>query len=505
MVHQVATYLAKKISIKHTIPTVAQSVIINNSIDFTGNLKKLDFYNLCQEKKCFRVIFMGNKKSIKRLLKKRHSKVVRQNDLRVILSRASQYHREGMLEKAQAEYQKALQYDPEWGAVWNGLGSSLLQEGKVKEAEKSFHRALVCAKPYQEALYNLGQCKQISGDAKGALECYRELLKKRPDFALAWNNLGAVYKEQGDLARAEQCFRKAISIAPDLAEAWNNLGTVLDESGFIPEAISAFQKALAVKPDYISALFNLGHLLQRAEIYDEAASLYQKILSIEPGHAPARFLLESLDGKNTPDAAPPSFVKQVFDQCANSFNTILVEKLGYETPNKLFELVKPFLGHNLKILDLGCGTGLGADLYRPFASFLAGVDLSQKMLSKARETGLYDQLYSFDINEKWPVENHFDLIYSSDVFVYLGNLTSVLNTCADHLNAEGLLAFSVEKLENERQRYSLSTNGRFAHSPAYVSEELKNCGFMIEAQQDTVLRKEAGHDVRGMIFVTKKI
>lgn len=43
-------------------------------------------------------------------------------------------------------------------------------------------------------------------------------------------------------------------------------------------------------------------------------------------------------------------------------------------------------------MDLGCGTGLMGPLLRQHVEHLAGVDLSQGMIDKARERGCYDEL-----------------------------------------------------------------------------------------------------------------
>ena len=50
-------------------------------------------------------------------------------------------------------------------------------------------------------------------------------------------------------------------------------------------------------------------------------------------------------------------------------------------------------------LDLGCGTGLCGPLVRPMVDRLTGVDLSARMIEKARSLGVYDRLEQGDIVE----------------------------------------------------------------------------------------------------------
>ena len=126
-------------------------------------------------------------------------------------------------------------------------------------------------------------------------------------------------------------------------------------------------------------------LLQKTEQFKEAEEHYNKVLKIQPDNEVAKFMLQSIRGDETPDAAPVEHVRSIFDQCAENFETILVQGLEYKTPELLFNLVRPYLTEKMTILDLGCGTGLGAQLYRPFAKSLTGVDVSAKMLKKASE------------------------------------------------------------------------------------------------------------------------
>ena len=48
-------------------------------------------------------------------------------------------------------------------------------------------------------------------------------------------------------------------------------------------------------------------------------------------------------------------------------------------------------------MDAGCGTGLCGPMFRNISSYLAGIDLSQRMIDRARAREVYDSLQDLRI------------------------------------------------------------------------------------------------------------
>ncbi|BBO66169.1 hypothetical protein DSCA_00990 [Desulfosarcina alkanivorans] len=426
------------------------------------------------------------------------------NECEHTLKQAALAHEEGRLADAEKAYLEILNQKPDSGSVLNALGTVFLDQSQPDKAKTVFEKAAGLNPPHLSACYNLGRLKQIEGDDQGAINLYRAIVKQQPRFGLAWNNMGVAYREIGEPEEAISCFRRAVAFAPDMAEAWNNLGVAQDAFHMIENAARSYRKAIEIKPDYASAHFNLGVSLQKRERFEDAEDHYNKVLEIKPGDEAANFMLQSLGTSATPDAAPAQHVRRIFDQCAGTFEKILVTGLEYRTPELLFNLTRPRLKQNLAVLDLGCGTGLGSQFYRPYAKLLIGVDVSPRMLQKASEKNIYDDLMVFDILQDWAFSQPFDLIYSSDVFVYFGNLDPIIRSASSALVPGGIIAFSVEKLEENRTGYQLFPSGRYAHSHRYVRNCLKNHGFAPVAETDAAIRKQSGDEVPGLLIVAEK-
>ena len=427
------------------------------------------------------------------------------DDSEHILKKASLAHKEGRLAEAEKGYLEVLRKKPDWGPVLNALGMVFLDQSKPDKAQKVFKKATDLRPPYSPACYNLARLKQLENDHKGAISIYRAILEKEPGYGLAWNNLGIAYRETGDQDEALSCFRRAVAFAPDMAEAWNNLGVAQDEFNMIQDASKSYRKAIEIRSDYASAHFNLGVSLQKLGLFKEAEDHYKKVLETKPDDEAARFMLQSLGTSETPDAAPAEHVRRIFDRCAGTFERILVKELEYNTPELLFDLVRPYLTEEMNVLDLGCGTGLGSQLYRPFAKRLIGVDVSSKMLEKAAEKKIYDRLKVFDILQDWEFPLKFDLIYSSDVFVYFGNLDPIIRSASSYLVYGGIIAFSVERLEDNSMEYRLFPSGRYAHSRTYVQGCLRRHGLQLIEATKADIRKQSGNQVKGLLIVAKNI
>jgi predicted TPR repeat methyltransferase len=155
----------------------------------------------------------------------------------------------------------------------------------------------------------------------------------------------------------------------------------------------------------------------------------------------------------------------------------------------------------LRIADLGCGTGLSGAVLKPYAKTLVGVDLSGMMLAKARERRLYDALHEAEIArflDAAPAGER-DLAAAMDVFVYVGDLAEIFRAAARSLAAGGMFAFSVEHHQGD-ENFHLARSGRYAHSPRYIRALAQASGFTEWNAEEAVIRKESGEPVKGLLF-----
>ena len=92
------------------------------------------------------------------------------------------------------------------------------------------------------------------------------------------------------------------------------------------------------------------------------------------------------------------------------------------------------------VLEVGCGTGMNTEWFLQKAGSITAVDLSEEMLSKAKEK-IRSSNVAFlqaDINGEWNfTESSFDLITFSLVLEHIENLDHIFKEVYKKLNEEG--------------------------------------------------------------------
>jgi len=209
-----------------------------------------------------------------------------------------------------------------------------------------------------------------------------------------------------------------------------------------------------------------------------------------------------------PARASDGFVAALFERAAPDFDTTLAT-LGYCVPQLLFEAAMAVLDPGVvgfEVLDLGCGTGLCGEWFRPLARRLVGVDLSAGMLANARRRGCFDELICRELTEYLQrCTERFDLITAADVFCYFGDLAAVFAATARLLRPEGCFIFSVEHLEDaaDSRPMRLLEHGRYAHDARYIHECLARAGLCPVRTTETSLRYERGAPVPGLVIAAR--
>lgn len=424
-----------------------------------------------------------------------------------------------------------LANDNENDFLANLLASSCVEDIKVKE--KMINNAIKSA-PYRvEGYLEMAKFYSMNDNFNNSLTFYYKALD------LEENNLDAIlgiadcYLELKNYEKAEKFYEKSFEIRRDIVGAYVNYGISLYKQNRLNEALEAYRKAGQLSYEAPVVSYNTALILKELKDYEEALGLMfnahlrdkeneiyainimetlaelfvvnaelslkiaQNWQKLEPDNIFSKRIFEGVSGVecNLDDI---DFARRLFDNFAGSYDDV-IEKIDSRIVSKFLDIYGEVYG---KVLDLGCGTGLVGERICNDKNSIIGVDVSSKMLDKARKKSVYDELVCDDVLNyisKNKVVGCFDLVLAIDVFCYLGNLDEVLK------RLKGVECwFSIELAdENRKEDYYLTPTGRYKHQERYIKKLAKSIGFKEVLPYPLDLRLENGEPVKGVLFKLK--
>jgi predicted TPR repeat methyltransferase len=133
-----------------------------------------------------------------------------------------------------------------------------------------------------------------------------------------------------------------------------------------------------------------------------------------------------------------------------------------------------------------------------------GIDLSPRMIEKARATGLYAELQGDDMLNglRSKPDASADLILAADAMVYVAEIAPVLVEARRVLASGGLLAFTTETHDGEG--VILGEGLRYAHSADDVRASVEGAGLKLSHLDDLSARNEDNVPAPGLVVVAAK-
>ncbi len=170
------------------------------------------------------------------------------------------YYKQGKLDLAVMEWNKATGLDPYNALTHNNLGTALDGMGRLRDAITEYGKAVDLNPNNFVAHYNLGSAHYRNGEIEESIEEYRTVTVLNPKFAPAYYNLGNGYFRLGKLDSAIEEWQKALILNPQFAEVLYNLGNAYYRKGRKEEAKDYWNKALELDPQFAIALYNIGSM-----------------------------------------------------------------------------------------------------------------------------------------------------------------------------------------------------------------------------------------------------
>jgi len=201
-----------------------------------------------------------------------------------------EYQKPENVESAIAEFQHAIQIDPDYPPAYAGLGQAYwvgyqqFNKGKLwlQKASDNCARSLALNPKLAEAHTCLGNFYYGTGKYTEAIEQYQRALDINPESDYALGQLADAYQKLSNPAAAEAAYKKAIEIRPDYWGLYSGLGAIYASQARYSNAAEMFQKAIQLSPENYLGYSNLGGIYVYQGRYEEAISTSAKSIELRP-------------------------------------------------------------------------------------------------------------------------------------------------------------------------------------------------------------------------------
>lgn len=377
-------------------------------------------------------------------------------------------HKQGKLTKAMEGYSQLLALFPDASVLHYNLGLVMLDLERIEDARNAFVKADEINPDDLDTLFNLAITERLLGRIDSAIDVYQKVLLLCPEYVDAWYNLGSCYRALRNFADAE----------------------------------NAYLEVLRLQEDHVSAASNLAFVYTLIDAKEKALACYRKVLRLRPEDDAARHMVAALAGEDV-TTTPDDYIRSLFDNYSERFENSLLKDLEYQVPAKLRILFQrdATAGRVFQCgLDIGCGTGLGAEAFRDLVTSFEGIDLSSKMVTIAGQKKIYNKLWTGNyVAILLSSQSRYDFFIAADVFAYLGALDDTFSVLRKSALPGAILCCSTESLSGEG--FKLLQSGRFAHSPDYIKTCAARNGWSILGNERGTLRREKDSWINGDLWI----
>lgn len=185
----------------------------------------------------------------------------------------------GDLDKAIADYDRAIELDPDWALAYNNralayIGEEVVTRGSLVNADEysllsgsasdldkaiaDLDRAIELEPDNSMFHFNRGLAYSMKGDDDQAIVDYDRAIDLNSDDPVAYERRASSYMIKGDLDQSIADYDRAADLAPDYAEIYNGRSMAYWLKGDLDQSIADLDRLINLAPDNAQAYFNRG-------------------------------------------------------------------------------------------------------------------------------------------------------------------------------------------------------------------------------------------------------
>ncbi|KAF9165873.1 TOM (translocase of outer membrane) complex component [Mortierella sp. AD011] len=150
--------------------------------------------------------------------------------------------------KALADFDKAIELDPNYVQTYIKRGSIFMEQGDAMKTFNEFETAISIDANDPNIYYHRGQVFFITGEYESAAKDYIKSIELEPKFVFSHIQYGVAQYKLGNISDAMNIFKKALKDFPESGDVNNYYGELLLDQQQFDQAFERFDKAIKLKP-----------------------------------------------------------------------------------------------------------------------------------------------------------------------------------------------------------------------------------------------------------------
>lgn len=184
-------------------------------------------------------------------------------EIKMLHLRARCHEELGNTEEATEDYERILDYDPNYAQAYAGIGKIMFEKEYYRQAELPILRAASLDPENFEIIYLAGRSQLMVKNWERAEQFLKQAQKMDPEFAEVYYYTGMARASRGDIFGAAASFNIYLQKEPDNLVARYNRGFAMLKIGYLPWALEDFEFVLKNNPDHYEALGKKGICLAK--------------------------------------------------------------------------------------------------------------------------------------------------------------------------------------------------------------------------------------------------
>ena len=203
--------------------------------------------------------------------------------------------------QAETYWTQLIEKFPINSAVWNNRGNTRVSQNKLDKAIADFNRAVELA-PNESALYlNRGIALEKQGKYQEAIINYNRVLEITPNDSIAYNSRGNAQGGLGNWEQALKDYQTAVNIDPDFTFAKANVALAFYQLGNTKEALNQMRNIIRKYPMFPDTRAALTAVLWELGKEGEAESIWVATVGMDNRY-------QNLDWVTTVRRWPPRMI-----------------------------------------------------------------------------------------------------------------------------------------------------------------------------------------------------